>query len=99
MKNWIDLIFKRSRKGSMPMEMPKMSPSQVEAMIQMIGKTQEEDLTCDEVHSLLGQFAEMALRGEDTANLLPLVHHHLESCPDCREEYEALMQILRAQVE
>lgn len=80
----------------MPGGMPGLSPTQAKAMVQMIGKTQEVELSCDEVHRLLGQFAEMALRGEDTANLLPLVNQHLETCPDCREEYDALMQILQA---
>jgi len=105
MKNWIHRIFKKNRPPSIqsaasrPMGKPDLSPSQVEAMIQMIGKTQEVEISCDEVHRLLGQFSEMALRGEDTTSLLPLVHHHLEMCPDCREEYYALMRILQASPE
>lgn len=105
MKNWINRIFKKNRPQqspgnvSMPMGMPKISSFQAEAMVQMIGKTQEVEISCDEVHRLLGQFSEMALRGEDTASLLPLVHHHLEICPDCREEYDALMQILQSSPE
>ena len=102
MKNWILRIFKKNRlhqtqnNAPMPMGMPEIPPSRAEAMIKMIEKTQEVELSCDEVHRLLGEFAEMALRGEDAASLLPLVHHHLDTCPDCREEYDALMQILQA---
>jgi len=48
---------------------------------------------------LLDQYAEMALRGEDPAELLPLVHYHLDMCPDCKEEYEALVRILQAPIE
>lgn len=80
----------------MPGGMPGLSPTQAKAMVQMIGKTQEVEISCDEVQRLLGQFAEAALRGEDTAALLPLVQQHIEMCPDCREEYEALMRILQA---
>ncbi len=80
----------------MPMAMPDVPPAKADAMIRMIRNTQDDEISCDEVHRLLGEFAEMALRGEDTAKLLPLVHHHLEMCPDCREEYDALMQILQA---
>jgi hypothetical protein len=36
----------------------------------------------------------MEMRGEDVAHLMPLVQRHLELCPDCREEHEALMQAL-----
>lgn len=102
MKNWIHRVFKRDRPrkiqntAPMSMGMPEIPPSRAEAMIKMIEKTQEVELSCDEVHRLLGEFAEMALRGEDAASLLPLVHHHLDTCPDCREEYDALMQILQA---
>lgn len=65
----------------------------------MIAKTQETELSCDEVHALIGQYAEMAMAGENVAELLPLVYHHLEMCPDCREEFEALSRILQAQLD
>jgi hypothetical protein len=44
----------------------------------------------------MDQFAEMVMRGEDVAHLMPLVQHHLDMCADCREEFEALLRILRA---
>jgi hypothetical protein len=102
MKNWFRRIFKKNHPrqkqndASKAKGMPEISPSQAQAMMEMIGKTQEVEIACDEAHRFLGEFAEMALRGEDTQSLMPLVHHHLEMCPDCREEYEALMQILKA---
>ena len=76
----------------------ELSPSQAERLLKMIQKTQEVELSCDEVHKLLDQYTEMALRGEDAAVLLPLVQQHLELCPACMEEYEALARILQAQV-
>ncbi len=74
----------------------KISPDQAEKMLHMIQNTQEVELSCDEVHELLDQYSEMAVRGEDIASLLPLVHYHLNMCSDCREEYEALSRILHA---
>ena len=76
----------------------ELSPSQAEKMLKMIQKTQETELSCDDVHKLLDQYTEMALRGEDAGAFLPLVQQHLELCLDCREEYEALARILQAQV-
>ena len=73
-----------------------ISADQAGKMLQMIQETQEVELSCDEVHELLDQFTEMAIRGEDVVGLLPLVHYHLDMCPDCREEYEALSRILKA---
>lgn len=87
----------RTKKNKLPDSVKmKISPEQAKKMLQMIRNTKEVELSCDEVHALLDQYAEMANRGEDVENLLPLVHFHLDMCPDCREEYEALSRILVA---
>jgi predicted anti-sigma-YlaC factor YlaD len=44
----------------------------------------------------LDRFVEMKLAGKDAAAAMPLVHDHLERCRDCREEFEALLEVLRA---
>jgi predicted component of type VI protein secretion system len=67
-----------------------------EKMIGMLAKTQEQELSCDEVFALLDQFTEMAARGEDVTSLMPMVQQHLEMCGDCREEYQALMNVITA---
>lgn len=71
-----------------------MTSDQAKKMLRMIEKTQAEELSCDEVFDLLGVYAEMAARGDDVGDLFPLVERHLEMCPECREEYEAVMRIL-----
>lgn len=68
-------------------------------MLDMVAHTRERELTCDQVHALIDQFAEMRMRGEDPVPLMPLVQQHLDMCPDCREEYEALMEALRIEKE
>jgi hypothetical protein len=65
-------------------------------MVDMLAHTREEEYSCDEVLALMDQFAEMVIQGEDAARLMPLVQHHLEMCGDCREEFEALLRILRS---
>jgi hypothetical protein len=65
-------------------------------LLERIEQTQEVELTCDEVLVLMDQFAEMTLRGENAAEYLPLVQHHLSMCADCQEELDALLRILRA---
>ncbi|GAB4480970.1 MAG: hypothetical protein OHK0031_02470 [Anaerolineales bacterium] len=62
----------------------------------MLEKTQEEELSCDEVFALLDQAAELTARGEDLASLMPMVQQHLALCGDCREEYETLLNILQS---
>jgi hypothetical protein len=63
--------------------------------LEMLAMTRDHELTCDEVHALIDQFAEMHQRGENPAHLFPLVQLHLDMCPDCREEYEALLEALK----
>jgi hypothetical protein len=71
------------------------APEAMKAMLRKIERTQEIELTCGEVFDVLDQYAEMVANGEDAAQLMPLVKQHLEMCPDCREEFEALLKVLQ----
>jgi hypothetical protein len=76
-------------------KVPKMNADPVmKNLLNRLALTEEQEISCDDVHELLDQFSEMEMRGEDVAHLMPLVQRHLELCPDCREEHEALMQAL-----
>jgi hypothetical protein len=63
-------------------------------VVEIIDKTRDNELTCEEVHIFLGQAAEQT--GLKTVDDLPLVAQHLSVCLECREEYEALVRILQA---
>jgi len=85
------------RRKPAPSSPPGMtSLPHMRAMLTMVAQTQEQELGCDEVYALLDVFADRVSRGEDVATLMPLVHHHLQMCPDCREEFEALMRAVDA---
>lgn len=71
------------------------APAVLKAMLHKISQTQEVELTCGEVYDLLDQYAEMAAKGENVSQLMPLVKQHLEMCADCREEFEALLKVLQ----
>jgi hypothetical protein len=89
-------IFHKTRAADMPSSAsaPTTQMAMARKMMEMITHTEEVELTCDKVFDLLDQFTEMALKGEDVARLMPMVEHHLEMCPECREEYEALRRIV-----
>lgn len=57
--------------------------------------SEEQEISCDDVFSVLDQFVEAVKRGENPLLLMPLVRQHLDMCPDCREEYEALLRMLQ----
>jgi len=69
-------------------------PTEAQVALAMMSMTHEHELSCDEVHDLIDQFAEMHLRGENPAHLFPLVRRHLDMCPECKEEFEALLAAL-----
>ncbi len=75
-------------------EISSGNSEKMEKMMAMLSRTQEVELSCDEVFALLDQFAELATQGEDVAQLMPLVQQHLDICGDCREEYKVLENIL-----
>jgi len=54
----------------------------------------EESCSCEDVFAALDEYAELELRGEDAARLMPLLRKHMDRCHDCGEEHEALLDIL-----
>lgn len=71
------------------------APEKLRKLMQMIAQTRESELDCGEIFALLDRYAEAALAGEDLSTLYPQVIHHLELCPDCLEEYRALLELLQ----
>ena len=82
--------------GSSKADNAMQMPADVQKLIQMVENTQEVEFSCEDVYNILDQYTELVYRGEDSAELMPLVKHHIEICPDCREEFEALLRILEA---
>jgi len=72
-----------------------VSPSSLAILGSQIAMTEAVEYDCGDVYRLLDQFAEAVQRGEDGAPWMPLIRAHLERCPDCRAEFEALMRALR----
>ncbi|MBI3244680.1 MAG: zf-HC2 domain-containing protein [Chloroflexi bacterium] len=95
MKHWLETIKRGMRPGNRARLAP-LPPTIMRKVARQVEMTDEVEYTCDDVLRLLDQFAEAVLRGEDAAKLMPLVQKHLDMCPDCREEFEALLRILRA---
>jgi hypothetical protein len=52
------------------------------------------EVDCEQVFNALDQYAEIEIRKEDAARLMPLVHQHLEMCSGCNDSYEALLDVL-----
>ena len=68
----------------------KLTPTQLDDMVRLIGLTRPQEIDCDACAAELAEFAESKLAGRSLPEALQLVEHHLAICPDCREEYQAL---------
>ncbi len=73
-----------------------LNPEDFGKLARALDMTGDEELACDECFEELDRFVEMKLAGLNAA-AMPLVQDHLDRCGDCREEYEALLDALRAE--
>lgn len=73
-----------------------LSPRQVEGFVKLLGLTRDREITCGEFLQRAGELAERQLESLPVDDALANVEHHIQVCPECREEYEALMRVLRA---
>lgn len=68
----------------------------VKQLIRGIVTTRPDEIGCAECFEQVDRFAEMVLQGKNAAEAMPLVEDHLRRCKDCHEEYQALLDALRA---
>ena len=73
-----------------------LEPETLKRMVRNVLTTRPDEVGCDECFEKLDVFVEMTLAGKSAAEAMPLVQDHLERCPGCREEFEALLEALRA---
>ena len=62
--------------------------------LQVLERVQEEGCSCGEVFSKIDEYVEREVDKKDAEDLMPLIREHLDLCPECCEEYEALLDIL-----
>lgn len=53
-----------------------------------------EEISCGELFVKLDEYVEREVDKKDAAILMPVIREHLDVCPDCCEEYEALLDVL-----
>ena len=73
---------------------PELKDEVVLKFLRVLENAREEELSCIEMYARLDEFVETEVQGEDADKITPLVHEHLDMCPECCEEYEALLTVL-----
>ncbi len=74
----------------------ELTPDILKSLIKSAQMAADHEIGCDECFDELHEFAELELAGKSPAEAKPLVKDHLDKCGSCREEYQALLEALRA---
>ncbi len=69
----------------------------LKALLQCIYTTREEEIDGAAWDLQTERVAEMAANGEDISAVLPAIQQYLTNAHDCREEFNALVAMLRAE--
>jgi hypothetical protein len=77
----------------------KLTLDILKKMVRSLSTTKLDEIDCDECFNQVDAFVELELQGKNAAEAMPLVQDHLERCHGCREEFEALLDCIRATTE
>lgn len=70
----------------------------LQRLIQAIFDNHEDTgVNCETCENQFDCLVELVMRGANLREILPAVEEHLRCCPDCHEEFEALLAIVRAE--
>ncbi len=74
--------------------MTTLTKDQIQTLVGLIVTTEPDQVTCDGCLGQIGEFAEYALEGREMSEGMKVIQRHLEQCPCCKDEYEALLEAL-----
>lgn len=72
----------------------ELSEELFQDLMRSLQKKHEGECDCNDVYALVDEYAEIQIKGEDAAKLMPLIREHMDTCRDCNEQYEALLAVL-----
>lgn len=73
--------------------MMKPTREQLARLARTIADTHPEELDCDAILELLAAYAEVCRDGGGLPEELTAIRDHIERCPECREEFDALLEL------
>jgi hypothetical protein len=84
-------IFQRIQNIFKPQE--ELQDEVIVKFLRILEDVRAEDMSCDEMFIRLDEFVETEVNRMTQRNLCRF-REHLDLCPDCDEEYEALLTVL-----
>ena len=70
-----------------------LTKKEIDDLLYLVGQTNDVEINCEQCLALVAEFAEQHLAGKSIDEGLIAVQQHLQVCPECREEYEALRRM------
>jgi hypothetical protein len=86
--------MKKDIEQNLGQEHTELPDEVVQGFLRVLEQVRVDDMPCSQVFALLDQYVEKEVRGEAAERLMPLLREHLDICPNCSEEYEALLRVL-----
>jgi len=77
----------------------KLSSEVIQKMMEAVKMTRDHELDCGHCYDEIDQFVELELSDKNAAEIMPLGQEHLDRCGSCQEEYQALLEALKAMVD
>jgi hypothetical protein len=85
-------IIKRIRHSlGLQKELPQET---VLGIMRVLESMPDEEITCEDLYTRLDEYVEREVDQNDAAQIMPVIREHLDLCPGCCEEYEALLDVL-----
>jgi hypothetical protein len=72
----------------------ELSDEAVLGMLRVLDEVPVEEISCADLYTKLDEYVEREVDQKDAAYLMPVIREHLDLCPGCCEEYEALLDVL-----
>lgn len=74
---------------------PKFTSEEIKDLARVLLKTQPVELTCEEWLAEIAPYAEAIIASSSLPPNAAAIEHHLDICPECKEEFDSLLAILR----
>ena len=76
-----------------------LDQQQVNRLLRAVANTRDVEISCDECLADMAEFAEAQLVGSEIPTALKRIETHIAYCPDCSEEYELLLEVIKTATE
>ena len=87
-----DLVRRISTTLGLQKELPNEA---VLGFLRVLDGVRAEEISCDELYAKLDEYVEREVNKKDAAQLMPVIREHLDTCPECCEEYETLLDVVK----